>query len=79
MVMLLACWLMTAISGPVLAMITKSLNTGKVLGSQRKTMQGTRPDSSLRVLACVHSKHDADAIIDLLKASSPSVRSPIQV
>ncbi|CAL5193114.1 unnamed protein product [Lathyrus oleraceus] len=78
-VMLLACWLMTAISGPVLAMITKSLNTGKVLGSQRKTMQGTRPDSSLRVLACVHSKHDADAIIDLLKASSPSVRSPIQV
>ncbi|KAI5420347.1 hypothetical protein KIW84_044220 [Lathyrus oleraceus] len=78
-VMLLACWLMTAISGPVLAMITKSLNTGKVLGSQRKTMQGTRPDSSLRVLACVHSKHDAEAIIDLLKASSPSVRSPIQM
>lgn len=79
MVMLLACWLMTAISGPVLAMITKTLITGKVHGSQRKSMQGTRPDSSLRVLACVHSKHDANAIIHLLKASSPSVRSPIQV
>ena len=78
-VMLLACWLMTAIAGPVLAMITKTLTTAKVIGSQRKSMQSTRPDSPLRVLACVHSKHDASAIIDLLKASSPSVRSPIQV
>ncbi|CAI8613618.1 unnamed protein product [Vicia faba] len=78
-VMLLACWLMTAISGPILAMITKTLTTGRVPGGQRKNMKGTRPDSSLRVLACVHSKHDANAIVDLLKASSPSVRSPIQV
>jgi len=77
--MLLACWLMTAIAGPVLAIIAKTLTTSKLLGSQRKSMHGTRPDSPLRVLACVHSKHDADAILDLLKASSPSVRSPIQV
>lgn len=77
MVMLLACWLMTAIAGPVLVMITNSLTNGKAI---RKSMQhGTKPDSPLRVLACIHSKHDAEAIIDLLKASSPSVRSPIQV
>ncbi|XP_045795597.1 cation/H(+) antiporter 15-like isoform X1 [Trifolium pratense] len=76
-VMLLACWLMTAIAGPVLYIITKT--TSKHIGSKRKHIQDTRPDSPLRVLACVHSKHDANAIIDLLKASSPSVRSPIQV
>ena len=42
-------------------------------------MQGTRPDSPLRVLACVHTKIDASVIINLLKASCPSVKSPIQV
>ncbi|GAU38585.1 hypothetical protein TSUD_322620 [Trifolium subterraneum] len=77
-VILLACWLMTAIAGPVLSIITKTA-ASKHIGSKRKHIQETRPDSPLRVLACVHSKHDANAIIDLLKASSPSVRSPIQV
>ncbi|KAJ1433261.1 Sodium/solute symporter superfamily [Sesbania bispinosa] len=79
-VMLLSCWLMTAIVGPILATVTKTLSKRNVLGSKkRKSVQGTRPDSPLRVLACVHTKRDANVIINLLKASSPSVRSPIQV
>ncbi|CAL0322804.1 unnamed protein product [Lupinus luteus] len=78
-VMLLTCWLMTVPVGPVLA-ATKTFASNNFLDrSHRRTMQGTRPDSPLRVLACVHTKRDANVIINLLKESCPSVKSPIQV
>ncbi|XP_020211188.1 cation/H(+) antiporter 15 [Cajanus cajan] len=75
-VMVLACWLMTLPVGPVSVALTKALKNKTFAGIQRK---GTQPDSPLRVLACIHTKSDANVIINLLKASSPSVRTPIQV
>lgn len=70
---------MTVPVGPILA-ATKTLDTKNYLsGSQRRTMQGIRPDAPLRVMACIHTKRDANVIINLLKASCPSVTSPIQV
>ncbi|KAK7286558.1 hypothetical protein RJT34_21632 [Clitoria ternatea] len=77
-VMLLACCLMTLPAEPILATVRETA-TRRCLGSQRRPMQGTQPDSPLRVLACIHTKRDANAIINLLKASCPSVRTPIQV
>ncbi|TKY45302.1 Cation/H(+) antiporter 15 [Spatholobus suberectus] len=74
-VMLLACWLMTIPVGPVSVALTKASKTGKFQGS----VQGATPDSPLKVLACIHTKRDANVIINLLKASCPSVRTPIQV
>lgn len=78
-VMLVACWLMTILVGPVSFALTKALKTRNILGGNRRSMQNTQPDSPLRLLACIHTKRDANVIIDLLKASCPSVRTPIQV
>ena len=62
---------------PVLAATNKlSPSLGQ---SQHRTMQGTRPDTPLRVLACVHTQRDANVITNLLKASFPTIKSPIQV
>ncbi|CAJ1921236.1 unnamed protein product [Sphenostylis stenocarpa] len=77
-VMLLGCWLMTIPVGPVSSALIKAFKSRMVMGGQRR-MQDTQPDSPLRLLACIHTKRDAKVIIDLLKASCPSVRTPIQV
>ncbi|KAF7801461.1 cation/H(+) antiporter 15-like [Senna tora] len=77
-VMILACWLMTLPVGPILA-ATNKLTTTSMEISLRRTMQGARPDIPLRVLACVHTSRDAAVITNLLKASNPTVKSPIQV
>ncbi|XP_061343336.1 cation/H(+) antiporter 15-like [Gastrolobium bilobum] len=78
-VMLVACWFMTVAVGPVLAAARNPITTSYWFGSQSKTIQGTRQDSPLKVLACVHTKRDANVIINLLNASCPSVKSPIEV
>ncbi|XP_014491072.1 cation/H(+) antiporter 15-like [Vigna radiata var. radiata] len=77
-VMVLACWLMTIPVGPVSSALTKALKSRMVMGSLRRT-HDTQPDSPLKLLACIHAKRDANVIIDLLKASCPSVRNPIQL
>lgn len=69
---------MTIPMGSVPSALTKALKSRMIMGGQRKT-NDTQPDSPLRLLACIHTKHDADVIIELLKASGPSVRTPIQV
>ncbi|KAL2320476.1 hypothetical protein Fmac_029445 [Flemingia macrophylla] len=75
-VMLLACWLMALPVGPVSVALSKALKNKTFAGGQRN---GTQPDSPLRLLACIHTKSDANVILNLLKASCPSVRTPIQV
>ncbi|KAK4272331.1 hypothetical protein QN277_020902 [Acacia crassicarpa] len=77
-VMLLICWILTIPVGPVLAAISK-FTSSNIGSSLRRTMQGARPDIPLRVLACVHTSRDANAITNLLKATNPTVKSPIQV
>ncbi|KAK7336269.1 hypothetical protein VNO77_16805 [Canavalia gladiata] len=78
-VMLVACWLMTIPVGPVLGRLQKRTSTKNLVSNERKKMQGTHPDSALKILACIHTKCDANVIINLLKASCPSVRTPIQL
>lgn len=69
---------MTIPVGPILD-ATRKLTSTNLDISLRRTMQGARPDIPLRVLACVHTSRDASAVTNLLKASNPTVKSPIQV
>jgi len=69
---------MTIPVGPVSSALANALKSRMVMGSLRRT-HDTQPDSPLKLLACIHTKRDANVIIDLLKASCPSVRNPIQL
>ncbi|XP_042503576.1 cation/H(+) antiporter 15-like [Macadamia integrifolia] len=44
-----------------------------------RTLQSSKPDSELRILACVHTPRNVPTIISLLEASHPTKKSPISV
>ncbi|XP_073143534.1 cation/H(+) antiporter 15-like isoform X2 [Henckelia pumila] len=46
---------------------------------KRRTMMDLRPDSELRVLACVHCQENVPAIIELLESLNPTKRAPVDV
>ncbi|XP_073310125.1 cation/H(+) antiporter 15-like isoform X1 [Primulina huaijiensis] len=46
---------------------------------KRRTMLDLRPDSELRVLACVHHQENVLSIIELLESFHPTKRSPVDV
>ncbi|KAM3761123.1 hypothetical protein ACB098_01G243800 [Castanea mollissima] len=45
----------------------------------RRTVMHSRPNSELRVLACVHDQENVPTIINLLEALNPSKRSPVSI
>ena len=45
----------------------------------RRTVMHSRPNSELRVLACVHVQENVPTIINLLEALNPSKRSPLSI
>ncbi|XP_030956186.1 cation/H(+) antiporter 15-like [Quercus lobata] len=45
----------------------------------RRTVMHSRPNSELRVLACVHDQENVPTIINLLEALNPSKRSPLSI
>ncbi|PIA61618.1 hypothetical protein AQUCO_00300855v1 [Aquilegia coerulea] len=46
---------------------------------KRRTVQNSKPDSELRILACIHTPRNVPTIINLLEASHPVKKSPIHV
>ncbi|KAM4124566.1 hypothetical protein ACB094_01G240900 [Castanea mollissima] len=45
----------------------------------RRTVMHSRPNSELRVLACIHDQENVPTIINLLEALNPSKRSPVSI
>ncbi|KZV49314.1 cation/H(+) antiporter 15-like [Dorcoceras hygrometricum] len=46
---------------------------------KRRTLLDLKPDSELRLLACVHNQENVPPIINLLESLNPTKRSPIDV
>lgn len=46
---------------------------------KRRNLQKSKPDTELRMLACIHAVRNVPSIIGLLAASNPTKRSPIFV
>ncbi|KAH0454916.1 hypothetical protein IEQ34_016840 [Dendrobium chrysotoxum] len=74
-VILLLNILMTATVTPVVTAAYK--RSRKHLGYKRRNLQCSRPDSELRMLACVHKSRNVPSIISLLDLSNPTKKSPI--
>lgn len=51
----------------------------KVSPYERKTIQKTRSEEELRVVACLHGFYNVPSMINILEASNPSQKSPISV
>ncbi|XP_042500267.1 cation/H(+) antiporter 15-like [Macadamia integrifolia] len=45
--------------------------------SNRRTISDTKPNTELRILACIHKEHSVPLIIDVIEASNHSIRNPI--
>ncbi|KAI3935135.1 hypothetical protein MKX01_031402 [Papaver californicum] len=52
---------------------------GRFVPNKRRTIQTSKPDAELRLLACIHNPRNVPTIIRLLDISYPSKRSPIFV
>ncbi|KAI0498153.1 hypothetical protein KFK09_021394 [Dendrobium nobile] len=74
-VILLLNIMMTATVTPVVTAAYK--RSRKHLGYKRRNLQCSRPDSELRMLACVHKSRNVPSIISLLDLSNPTKKSPI--
>ncbi|KAJ7955813.1 cation/H(+) antiporter 15-like [Quillaja saponaria] len=76
-VMLLACWLMTFEVSPILFLLQKA-----TWGSQQikhRTIQNAKPDTELRILACIHNNRHVTSITNFLESSNPTRLSPVNV
>lgn len=76
-VMVVACWLMTFVIGPILA--SSYRQTWRSGQSGARTIQSAKPDSEFRILVGVHAMPNVSSIINLIQASNPTELSPICV
>ncbi|CAA7395291.1 unnamed protein product [Spirodela intermedia] len=76
-VMVLLSVAVTALVTPLVALAYRPVR--QLAPYKRRTIQRSRPDSELRMLACVHSTRNVPSIVSLLEVSHPSKRSPIFV
>ncbi|KAF5746339.1 Cation proton exchanger [Tripterygium wilfordii] len=60
-------------------MLTFYNSSKRLKHNKNRTMEGSGPDSDLRILACVHSNRNVSGIINLLEACNPTKKSPICV
>ncbi|KAF5741249.1 Cation proton exchanger [Tripterygium wilfordii] len=72
-----AILLMTAMVKPIIILIYKSFM--RIKQHKNRSMERSKPDSELRILACVHSIRNLSGIINLLKISNPTKKSPLSV
>ncbi|CAK9133941.1 unnamed protein product [Ilex paraguariensis] len=75
-IMVVAVLVMTMIVTP-LTMIQQPSQS--FIPYRRKTIQNSRSEDELRILACIHGTRNIPAIINLLEASNATQRSPISV
>ncbi|XP_047306717.1 cation/H(+) antiporter 15-like [Impatiens glandulifera] len=66
---------MTASVIPMVSAIYKP--TRRSVSYKRRSIETSKQDAELRVLACIHTPRNVPTIISLLEASHPSKRSPI--
>ncbi|CAL5418196.1 unnamed protein product [Camellia sinensis] len=66
-----------AIISPTLVKIYRPAR--KFVPYKRRTIQRTKADSELRILACIHTPWNVPTIINLLEASHPTKKSPISI
>ncbi|KAI3862489.1 hypothetical protein MKX03_011577 [Papaver bracteatum] len=52
---------------------------GRFVPNKRRTIQKSKPDAELRLLACIHNPRDVPTITRLLDITHPSKKSPIYV
>ncbi|URE32376.1 Sodium/hydrogen exchanger family [Musa troglodytarum] len=75
--MVLGSILTTAVVGPVLEIFNKTSRSRAAY--KRRNLQQCRPDSELRMVACVYTARNVPSIISLLQMSNPTKRSPVFV
>ncbi|MCL7050093.1 hypothetical protein MKW94_013949 [Papaver nudicaule] len=64
----------------IIPMVTAVYRPGRrFIPYKRRTIQKSKPDAELRLLACIHNARSVPTIISLLDLSHPSKKSPIYV
>ncbi|GAV88852.1 Na_H_Exchanger domain-containing protein, partial [Cephalotus follicularis] len=75
---IVAYLLMTMVVGPIIKFAYKPTKRFKQQ-HKRRTLERSKPESALRVITCVHSIRNVSGMINLLKVSNPSRKSPLGV
>ncbi|KAK8957730.1 Cation/H(+) antiporter 15 [Platanthera zijinensis] len=73
--MVVSSVIMTSTVLPVVTSIYRP--SRRLIGYKRRTIQRTKPDAELRMLACFHSPRQISPILSLLSLSNPTKRSPV--
>ncbi|XP_077214822.1 cation/H(+) antiporter 15-like [Tasmannia lanceolata] len=74
-VMVLTAVIMTGMITPVVMAVYRP--TKHFLPYKHRTIKGLKPNTELRLMACIHSPRNVPTIINLVEASYPSKKSPI--
>ncbi|KAI8541764.1 hypothetical protein RHMOL_Rhmol08G0087600 [Rhododendron molle] len=75
--MVITAIFMNAVITPLLIQIYRPAR--KFVPYKRRTIQKTKADAEMRILACIHTPRNAPTIIGLLEASHPTKKTPISV
>ncbi|KAL5205385.1 hypothetical protein ABZP36_033594 [Zizania latifolia] len=67
--------LITAVATPLIKLLYDP--SGRFARAKRRTLEGARPNSEMRVLACLFSEDHAAPLLDLVEASGPSRDNPV--
>ncbi|XP_065872559.1 cation/H(+) antiporter 15 [Euphorbia lathyris] len=76
-IMTISLIIMTIMVKPIALAATKT--SKQVRQYKRRTIEKSKQDSELRILACIHSVSNLSGIINLLEVSNPTKQSPIVV
>ncbi|KAJ8617472.1 hypothetical protein MRB53_013658 [Persea americana] len=69
--------IMTAMITPIVTVAYRP--SRRFVPYKRRTLQRLKPDSELRILACIHTPRNVPTTINLVEASQPTKKSPIFV
>ncbi|GMI99554.1 cation/H+ exchanger 23 [Hibiscus trionum] len=75
--MILAVLVMSCLIEPIIALVNKP--TKSVTRQLNRSIEGSEPDTELRILACVHSMRNVMGILSVLNLSHGTKESPLSV
>lgn len=75
--MVVTAVLMTGVITPIVTVIYRP--TRRSSRYKRRTIQRSRTDGELRVMVCVHTPRNVPTLINLLEATHPTKKSPINI
>ena len=67
----------TAVATPLIKLLYDP--SGRFARAKRRTMEGSRPNAELRVMACLFSEDHAAPLLDLIEASGSSRDAPVSL